>query len=120
MNDTKATLAQLKKIVQEFVRERDWEQFHTPKNLSMDIAVEAAEIMELFLWVKSEDSYESFKKHQQEVENEIADVLIAILCFANRTNIDLSAAFEKKLEEIKAKYPVEKVKGRSDKYTTYE
>lgn len=120
MNDTTTTLEILKKMAQEFIQERDWEQFHNPKNLSMNIAVEAAEVMELFLWTKSEDSYESFKKNKTAVEDEIADVLLGILCFANSINMDLSAAFEKKLAEAKAKYPVEKVKGRADKYTTYQ
>ena len=119
-SDDNVTIQQLKAIVEQFVQERDWEQFHSPKNLSMAIATEAAEVMEPFRWVKSDDSLEHFEKHRSEVEDEIADVFIAILCFINRTNINLSSAFEKKLEEIKAKYPVEKAKGRSDKYTTYQ
>jgi NTP pyrophosphatase (non-canonical NTP hydrolase) len=120
MDDTTTTLEQLKKNVQEFVREREWEQYHTPKNLSMAIATEAAEVMEPFKWVKSDDSLEHFKQHRAEIEDEIADVLITVLCFANSTGIDISSAFKKKLAEIKKKYPVQKAKGRADKYTAYE
>lgn len=120
MKDNTLTIQQLKNKVEEFVKERDWEQFHSPKNLSMAIAIEAAEVMEPFTWIKSDDSLEYFEKHQTEIEDEVADVLIALLCFVNRTNMDLGSAFEKKLEEIKKKYPTEKVKGRSDKYTAYQ
>ncbi|MGE0206735.1 MAG: MazG-like family protein [Candidatus Babeliales bacterium] len=119
MNDATTTLKQLKDQVEKLVQEREWQQFHTPKNLSMAIAIEAAEVMEHFKWVKSDESYEEFEKHRLAIEDEVADTLITLLCFANRTNIDISAAFARKIEEIKKKYPIEKAKGRSDKYTTY-
>lgn len=120
MSDDTTTLEQLKKAAATFVQERDWQQFHSPKNLSMDIAIEAAEIMEKFMWIKDDDSLQHFEKIRSEVEDELSDTLLAILCFANTCNIDLTSAFSKKLEEIKKKYPIEKVKGRADKYTAYK
>ena len=117
MNDDTLTLSKAKKLVKQFVDERDWQKFHTPKNLSRDIATEAAELMELFLWVESADSAQRVSEKRQEIENEVADVLMGLLCFCNTCNIDLGAAFEAKLESTKKKYPVDKVKGRAVKYT---
>jgi NTP pyrophosphatase (non-canonical NTP hydrolase) len=119
MNDSKTTLIDLKALIEAFVSEREWQSFHTPKNLSMAIAAEAAELMEKFLWIDSQASYDELETNRQEIEDELADVLIVCLCFANRTNIDIAKAIASKLEEVKAKYPVDKVKGKYHKYTTY-
>jgi dCTP diphosphatase len=113
------TIAQMQKMVAEFVTEREWNQFHTLKNLSIDIAVEAAELMEPFMWCATEASGDVFAKNREAIEDEFADVLIGLLCFANAAKIDVFKSFAHKLEKTKRKYPVEVVRGKSDKYTTY-
>ncbi|MFA6065632.1 MAG: nucleotide pyrophosphohydrolase [Candidatus Babeliaceae bacterium] len=120
MQDAVATLEQLKKIAHEFADEREWHQFHTPKNLSMCLSAEAAELMELFLWVESKDSLAQVEDKKEAVEHELADVFLILLLFCNRTGIDLAAALERKMVLNRKKYPVEKVKGKSAKYTEYE
>jgi NTP pyrophosphatase (non-canonical NTP hydrolase) len=119
MHDGATTVAELRERVLAFVRERDWEQFHAPKNLSMALAAETGELMEHFLWSTPEQSREvvqdPVKRHK--IEEEIADVVIYALEFANMTGIDVSAAIERKLAVNAKKYPVEKARGRSEKYT---
>ena len=117
-NDPKTTIKQLKDEVEEFVTERDWQQFHLAKNLSMAIAVEAAELMEKFLWVDAKESNELMKTPERsEIEDELADVIITCLCFSNRLDIDITDVVRRKLEATKKKYPVEKAKGKAVKYT---
>lgn len=119
MSDRATTVAELRERVLAFVRERDWEQFHAPKNLSMALAAETGELMEHFLWMSPEHSravvQDPAKRHK--IEEEIADVVIYALEFANMTGIDVAAAIERKLALNAKKYPVEKARGRSDKYT---
>ena len=117
--DDVVNLGELKKQVLSFARERDWEQFHSPKNLSMALAAEAAELMEHFLWIDSEASRATLakKRLRTAVEEELADIVIYALEFANQTGVDLAAAIESKLKQNAIKYPVEKSKGRSVKYT---
>jgi len=117
--DSKTTVSQLKERVLAFARERDWEQFHAPKNLSMALAAEAAELMEHFLWASPEESRKvaSDPAKRAEIAEELADIVIYSLEFANATGLDLSAAIESKMEANARKYPVEKSKGRSSKYT---
>jgi NTP pyrophosphatase (non-canonical NTP hydrolase) len=79
--------------------------------------VEAAELMEKFLWVDNEGSHQEVAKNRQEIEDELADVIIAALAFSNACSINVAAAIEKKMAEIQAKYPVEKSKGKHTKYT---
>jgi NTP pyrophosphatase (non-canonical NTP hydrolase) len=120
-DDTNTTLETLKSAVEAFVDERDWKQFHSFKNLSMAIAVEAAELMEIFQWVEGAHEIEKeYKRSRERVQQELADVIIAALAFANQCDFDVTAAVHKKIKEIKAKYPVELAKGRADKYTAYE
>ncbi len=118
LHDGATTVAELRERVLAFVRERDWEQFHAPKNLSMALAAETGELMEHFLWSTPEQSrvvvQDPVKRHK--IEEEIADVVIYALEFANMTGIDVSAAIERKLAVNAKKYPVEKSKGRSEKY----
>lgn len=117
--DPEIRLGELKQRVLAFARERDWEQFHTPKNLSMALAAEAAELMENFLWMTPEDSLQAVNEpdRRTNVENELADVVIYALQFANRTGIDLATAIREKMAQNARKYPVEKARGRSEKYT---
>ncbi len=120
MKDENTSLKQAKEAVDTFVRERDWNQFHSPKNLSMDIAVETSELMEYFLWIDSAESNDRLREKREEVEHEVADVFIALLAFCNQANIDLAKVFEHKLQLTKEKYPVDKVKGKFHKYTEYK
>lgn len=120
MTDQKTTLAELKAFMKAFVDERDWGQFHSPKNLSMALAAEAAELMEHFLWVDgNKASVETLEKKREEIEHEVADIFAYLLAFCARYNIDLSAAYERKMTLNAAKYPVEKAKGSSEKYTEF-
>jgi dCTP diphosphatase len=116
MADSTTTIEALKNSVKKFGDDREWQQFHSPKNLSMSIASEAAEVMDLFLWCESAASYDELEKRRQEVEDEIADVAIMTLVFCVRHNIDLSKAIAHKQIEAAAKYPIEKCKGKSLKY----
>ena len=122
MNDKKTTVDELKTKVEKFVRARDWEQYHSPKNLAMSIAIEAAELMEKFQWLSIEDSIKRMKNKQdkKEIENELADIVIYALDFCNLYRIDLSEAVTKKLKHNKRKYPAKKVKGKILKYTHYK
>jgi len=117
--DSATTLAEIKTRVLAFAQERDWEQFHSPKNLSMALTAEAGELMEHFLWATPEASRSISQDpvKRKKIEEELADVVIYALEFANMTGIDVAAAIETKMAANAAKYPVEKAKGRSDKYT---
>jgi NTP pyrophosphatase (non-canonical NTP hydrolase) len=119
MKDDRTTVAELRTKVLAFAHEREWEQFHSPKNLSMALAAEAGELMEHFLWAEAKTSGDILRdpKKRSEIEDEIADVVIYALEFANMGGIDLAAAIEAKLAKNAAKYPVEKAKGRANKYT---
>lgn len=119
LNDSATTVSELKARVLAFVRERDWEQFHTPKNLSMALAAESGELMEHFLWASPEHSHAVVKDpgKRAKIADELADVVIYAIEFANITGLDLSAAIEAKMAANAIKYPVEKAKGRAEKYT---
>jgi NTP pyrophosphatase (non-canonical NTP hydrolase) len=119
LNDRTTTLDELKRRVLAFARERDWEQFHSPKNLSMALAAEAGELLEHFLWSSPEQSAAVVRSEgkRAKIEDELADVVIYALEFANVSGIDLAAAIDRKMQANAAKYPVEKAKGRADKYT---
>jgi dCTP diphosphatase len=114
--DSITTLQSLKDIMKEIIAERDWQQFHSPKNLALKLSLESSELLEKFEWMKEEDSFAHVDKNRQEIEDEAADVLIVLLSFCNTANIDISAAMMHKLQEVKAKYPVEKAKGVYTKY----
>lgn len=117
--DAATTIAELKARVLAFARERDWEQFHSPKNLSMALAAEAGELMEHFLWATPEASGQIARDpgRREKISEELADVVIYALEFANVTGLDLAAAIAGKMAVNAAKYPVEKARGRADKYT---
>jgi dCTP diphosphatase len=117
--DSNTTLAELKKRVLDFAHERDWEQFHAPKNLSMALAAEAGELMEHFLWATPEQSRTIVDDaaKRAKIAEELADVVIYALEFANVTGLDVAAAIEAKMAANALKYPVEKARGRADKYT---
>lgn len=119
LTDSATTVAELKTRVLAFARERDWEQFHSPKNLSMALAAESAELMEHFLWSTPEQSrtVASDAAKRGKIAEELADVVIYALEFANMTGLDVAAAIETKMAANAKKYPVEKARGRADKYT---
>jgi NTP pyrophosphatase (non-canonical NTP hydrolase) len=114
MSDSSTTLAEVREIVRRFVDERDWRQFHSPKNLSMSLAIEAAELMEHFQWIDIAESRkisdDSAKLSQ--VRDEIADVLCYLLALANELNIDLSTAIRDKMIKNAVKYPADLSRGR--------
>jgi NTP pyrophosphatase (non-canonical NTP hydrolase) len=113
-------LNQLSEALRAFAIERDWEQFHTPKNLSMAIMVEAAELAEHFLWTDS-PSFEALSAAKRdEVELEIADVFLYLLRMSQILHVDLLAAARRKLEINEIKYPADRVRGSARKYTDYK
>ena len=110
----------LRDRLREFARERDWDQFHTPKNLSMALIAEAAELIEHFQWVDGEKSHLLEEKVRPSVEEEIADILIYLVRIADKLDIDLYSAAERKIAINARKYPADKVRGSARKYTEYE
>ncbi len=103
-----------------FVEERDWAQFHTPKNLSSALSVEAAELLEHFQWLHTGTREELGEARFQEVQHEMADVLLYLVGLADRLGVDLGAAVEQKMVLNRAKYPADKVRGDSRKYDQYD
>ena len=114
MSDENSTIGEIKGLVEQFVSEREWEQFHTPKNLSMAIAIEASELMELFRWHESSASIEQMNDDEVRTgaTEELADVIILCLAFANRNGLDIHSAVKSKLVKNSKKYPVDRFKGR--------
>jgi dCTP diphosphatase len=119
LTDSATTISELKTRVLAFARERDWEQFHSPKNLSMALAAESGELMEHFLWSTAEQSraVAADAVKGRKIAEELADVVIYALEFANVTGLDVAAAIEAKMQANALKYPVEKSRGNSAKYT---
>jgi dCTP diphosphatase len=103
--------------MREFAAERDWEQFHSPKNLSMALSVEVAELVENFQWLTEEQSRRLDPAAQASVRGEIADVLLYLIRLADQLGIDPLAAAQRKLVENAQKYPVDKSRGNRKKYT---
>ena len=114
MSDADVTVAQLRDLVEEFVARRDWHQFHTPKNLAMSMAIEAAELMEHFQWLTAEQSRAVVGEAEKlgEVGDELADVLCYALALANELGIDLSTAVRRKMAKNEQKYPADQYRGR--------
>lgn len=105
--------------VREFVAARDWDQFHSPKNLSMALIVEAAELVEHFQWLSEAQSAALPPEKLAEVEQELADIQVYLISLAHKLDLDLIAAVEKKLVLNAQKYPVELARGNSKKYTEH-
>lgn len=114
MRDATTTVAELKALMAAFVNERDWQPFHDPKNLSASIAIEAAELMEHFQWLRSEElpDVRNDPAAMQAIREEIADILAYVLSFATRMEIDLAAALAEKMKKNAAKYPAAEFRGR--------
>lgn len=115
MNDAQTPVAALRRLVADFVSARDWDQFHTPKNLAMSLAIEAAELMEHFQWLESEASRKVAlqDKARTDVAEELADVLSYAFALANVLGIDVTTALHDKMVKNAAKYPAEEFRGRS-------
>jgi NTP pyrophosphatase (non-canonical NTP hydrolase) len=116
-SDRTTTIAELRARLAEFVAEREWEPFHSPKNLAMSLAIEAAELMEHFQWLTTEESRQLAHDDAKRaaVGEEVADVLAYLLAMANALGLDLAAAFADKLIKNALKYPVELSRGRHER-----
>lgn len=116
----KIIMSELEKVkirLRQFAEERDWDQFHSPKNLSMALSAEVAEIVEHFQWLTEKQSQNLPQHKLDEVETELADTFIYLIRLADKLNIDLLTAAQSKIEINEHKYPIEKAKGNAKKYT---
>lgn len=113
MVDSTTTVGELRERVHEFVRARDWQRFHAPKDLAMAISIEAAELLERFLWQPSPTGASPFKEERAGIEEELADVVIYSLSLANALDFDLSQAILTKLSKNESKYPADRFRGRA-------
>lgn len=109
----------LKLALRQFVAERDWQQYHTPKNLAMALTVETAELLELFQWLTPEESQNLPPSKLADVQDELGDILIYVVRMCDELGIEPLVAAQKKLEKNKAKYPAEQVRGSAKKYNEY-
>lgn len=100
--------------IKKFCEDRDWSQFHDPKNLAISLNLEASEVLELYQWTKDNQLK---PERAEKINEELADVLYWLIMLSNHYNIDLVDALDKKMDQNEEKYPVEKAKGKSDKYT---
>ena len=111
---------ELQKRLKAFAVERNWEQFHSPKNIVMALSGEAGELTEHFQWLTEQQSYELDKEKKQEVALEMADIYIYLMRLAERLDINLIEKVYEKIEINEQRYPVDKVQGSSKKYNEYE
>jgi NTP pyrophosphatase (non-canonical NTP hydrolase) len=113
------SLIELRDLIRQFSGERDWNQFHTPKNLAMALSVEVAELVEHFQWLPTDADVELDERKRTGIRHELADVLVYLIQLADKTNVDLRSAVLEKMELNRQKYPLEQVKGDARKYTEY-
>ncbi len=111
---------ELKIALRTFAAERDWDQFHSPKNLSMALSVEVAELVEHFQWLTGEQSGSLSPEIHRQVAEEIADIQIYLVRLADKLGIDIDAAIKAKMELNRLKYPTDRVRGKAAKYTEYD
>ena len=118
-NDRNTTISQLKEILEKFRDEREWKQFHTPKNLAEAISIEAGELLENFLWKKDSQIEDELSNPivREKITHELADILCFCINLSNVTGIDIASAVIDKIEHNSKKYPIEKAKGTAEKYT---
>jgi NTP pyrophosphatase (non-canonical NTP hydrolase) len=118
MKDSTTQISELKEIVRQFCEERDWDQFHSPKELAIGVSTEGSELLELFRF-KSDEEVMQIVEHtkRQQVAEELADVFYFVLRFAQKFNFDLSEEFHKKMRKNSERYPVHKSKGTNKKYS---
>lgn len=120
MTEETGDFARLRDLVRVFVDERDWDQFHTPKNLSSALSVEAAELLEHFQWLQHGRVDELGPGKLVQVRHEMADVLVYLVRLADKLDVDLMAAVQEKMVLNRAKYPAELVRGDARKYHEYK
>jgi NTP pyrophosphatase (non-canonical NTP hydrolase) len=113
-------LTEIREIVRQFVSERDWDKFHTPKNLATALSVEASELLEPFQWLVSGDKSELDETKLTAIRHEMADVLVYLVRLADKLDVDLFEAVEEKMVLNRAKYPADQVRGDSRKYSEYK
>ncbi len=112
-------IKKIQQVLQKFADDRDWNQFHSPKNLSMALIAESAELVEHFQWVSEEESYRLGEEKLAEVGEELADIFLYLARISDRLGIDLEKASYDKIQKNAVKYPADKVRGSSRKYTDY-
>jgi dCTP diphosphatase len=112
-------LRDLRDLLRRFADDRDWEQYHSPKNLAAALVVEAAELLEHFQWLSEDASMMLSSRQHEEVREEMADVMLYLVRMADKLNVDLIDEARKKIEKNAEKYPVEKARGSSRKYTEF-
>ncbi|MFT4303709.1 MAG: nucleotide pyrophosphohydrolase [Candidatus Woesearchaeota archaeon] len=120
--DKKTTVDDINNVVKKFVDDRDWEQFHNPKDVALALSIEVAEVLEHFRW-KSPDEVKEWltnPNNKKELADEIGDCVYFLFDLARVSNIDIAKAFEEKIEKSAEKYPIELVKGKHHKYTYYQ
>ncbi len=110
------TIEELRDKLRTFVKERDWSQYHDPKNLATGLSIEASELLEIFLWTRTENAHQHGSEMKSRVEEELGDVLLYCVMLADSLGIDPLEAAASKLELNAKKYPVELARGKSDKY----
>ena len=118
-NRMQSDLQTLRQVVRQFAEERDWDQFHTPKNLASALCVEAAELLEPFQWLNSGHARELDETVRTQVRHEMADVLTYLIRLADKLDVDLYEAVLEKMELNRRKYPADRVRGDARKYTAY-
>ena len=120
-SDEDTTVAELRRLIAEFIRERDWDQFHDPKNLAVSLAIEASELLEHFQWVATDQSLAHALEPERlaHIREEMADVLIYLVSLADKLSVDLVRAALEKVETNRKKYPASRVSGDSRKYDEY-
>ncbi|WP_175782495.1 nucleotide pyrophosphohydrolase [Burkholderia anthina] len=119
-SELQSDLGALRELVRQFVDERDWDKFHTPKNLATALSIEASELLEPFQWLVSGERSELGDANLVAVRHEMADVLVYLVRLADKMDVDLFQAVLEKMELNRAKYPADKVRGDSRKYSEYK
>lgn len=114
-----ASLEELRAELRQFAAERDWDQFHSPKNLAIAVSIEATELLEHFQWISEAESTVLNPEQKAKAREELADVLLYLVRLADKLGIDLMSAATEKIELNRAKYPIDRVRGSSKKYTEY-
>lgn len=109
----------ISQALRQFASERDWNQYHSPKNLAMAITVEASELQEIFQWLTESQSREPDTTQRENIQHEVADVMLYLIRLCDVLNIDIASAISEKMRINAARYPADQVKGSAQKYTAY-
>jgi NTP pyrophosphatase (non-canonical NTP hydrolase) len=122
MKDNERKIYELKEKIKEFCEARDWDQFHNAKELAIALSIEASELLEIFRWKTPEEVQALFKneKKKEDIEDEMADILYFLVRIAQRYDLDLSEALDRKMEKNEKKYPIDKAKGSNKKYNEFD